>query len=129
VSTIAERVAAGAKFLDEHDPGWWRADVERAIDLDTLDLHNGDMCVLGQRCPLETTRDCPFYVRAVQLTGIGPDYEDLDFDDQEGIEADIDQWAIPLGFQAGGATGTERAADYRALTAEWKRVITGRRAA
>lgn len=32
MSTIAERVAAGAAFLDERDPDWWRADVERAIN-------------------------------------------------------------------------------------------------
>ncbi|HTJ37080.1 MAG TPA: hypothetical protein VL738_27960, partial [Dactylosporangium sp.] len=51
-ATIAERVAAGAAFLDEHDPEWWRADVERAIDLDKLNLGHGDACILGQRCPV-----------------------------------------------------------------------------
>ena len=38
MSTIAERVAAGAAFLDEHDPGWWCADADPAIDLVALDL-------------------------------------------------------------------------------------------
>jgi hypothetical protein len=43
MTTIAERVAAGAEWLDEHRPGWvWR------IDLDTLDLGDPCRCVLGQ---------------------------------------------------------------------------------
>ena len=53
MSTVAERVERGAALLDVRDPGWWRADVDRAIDLDRLDLGDGDVCVLGQRCPLE----------------------------------------------------------------------------
>jgi hypothetical protein len=43
VSSIAERVAAGAAFLDEHEPGWWKR-----IDLPSLDLSDCEDCVLGQ---------------------------------------------------------------------------------
>jgi hypothetical protein len=43
VSTIAERVRAGAAWLDEHEPGW----VDR-INLDRLDLSSQCRCVLGQ---------------------------------------------------------------------------------
>jgi hypothetical protein len=43
VLSIAERVAAGAAWLDEHRPGW----VER-VNLDTLDLGDSCECVLGQ---------------------------------------------------------------------------------
>jgi hypothetical protein len=43
MSTIAERVAAGAAWLDEREPGW----IDR-IDLDTLDLRDCTRCVGGQ---------------------------------------------------------------------------------
>jgi hypothetical protein len=54
MTTIDEAVPAGAEFLDIHDPDWWRPDVPNAIDLDTLRLADSRVCVLGQRCPLET---------------------------------------------------------------------------
>ena len=41
--TIAERVAAGAAFLDEREPGW-----DKRIDLDKLSIGSGCNCVLGQ---------------------------------------------------------------------------------
>lgn len=43
MTTIAERVAAGAAWLDEHRPGW----VDR-IDLETLDLGDCANCIVGQ---------------------------------------------------------------------------------
>lgn len=43
MSTIAERVAAGAAWLDEHEPGW----VGR-IDLDVLDVADDERCIAGQ---------------------------------------------------------------------------------
>jgi hypothetical protein len=43
MSSIEERVAAGARWLDLHRPGW--AD---RIDLDELDLSDPCACVLGQ---------------------------------------------------------------------------------
>jgi hypothetical protein len=128
MSTITERVAAGAAFLDEHDPEWWRPDVDGAISLDTLDLMNGNLCVLGQRCPLETS-DCPFYVQAGRVSGIAADYAGRDWDHQEVAELLIDEWAKPLGFQAFGLLAEERADDFAALTVKWKRVITERRSA
>jgi hypothetical protein len=41
--TFAERVNAGALWLDQHHPGW----VDR-INLDILDLYDCQKCVLGQ---------------------------------------------------------------------------------
>lgn len=41
--TSAERVAAGAAWLDDHDPDWYDR-----IDLDTLALADCGLCVLGQ---------------------------------------------------------------------------------
>lgn len=107
MSTIAERVAAGAAFLDEHDPEWWRPDVERAIDLDRLDLAMENVRVLGQRCPVEAND--PYIKFGAILSGLWNGW-------------DIDRWATQYGFQAGGA-------NYDDLTAEWKRVITERRSA
>jgi hypothetical protein len=43
VSSIAERVNAGAAWLDEHEPGW----VDR-INRDRLDLEDCNRCVGGQ---------------------------------------------------------------------------------
>jgi hypothetical protein len=112
MSTIAERVAAGAAFLDEHDPDWWRADVERAIDLGTLAMWRGDCCVLGQRCPIETM-DTRYIAYARQLSGFRDD------------NSALLRWAQGLGFYAAEA----KHGSWDLLTAEWKRVITGRRAA
>lgn len=43
MKTIKERVAAGARWLDKHEPGW--AD---QIDGTALRMENSRMCVLGQ---------------------------------------------------------------------------------
>lgn len=40
---FTDQVNKGAAWLDEIDPGWWRA-----IDTEKLDLNNENMCVLGQ---------------------------------------------------------------------------------
>src|SRR6266702_6951872 len=58
MTAIAERAAAGAAFLDEHDPGWWE--------------HDGYRCILGQRCPLELPDGGPsrYYLHAGALSGI-----------------------------------------------------------
>jgi hypothetical protein len=119
VSTISERVAAGAAFLDEHDPEWWRADVERAIDLETLRLSNPRRCILGQRCPLEfltqdTFDDSPYRAFAKRLSGLDRGYQ-------------IGAWAAERGFDIDGSDDDED--EFADLTAEWSHVITGRRAA
>jgi hypothetical protein len=120
VSSITERVALGAIFLNEHDPGWWRADVERAIDLETLYLGLGGRCILGQRCPFEDTgKYTAFHAFARVLSGLPLDLDD----DEESGENAIDRWAAPLGFQA----YTYGCAEYDELTAEWARVIRERR--
>lgn len=114
-ATIAERVAAGTAFLDEHDPEWWRADVERAIDLDGLDLGTGSRCILGQRCPLETV--APFSEQASALSGI---------EWRDETSGALYEWASAHGFDF-DLNADE--SEYDALTAEWKRLITERRSA
>ena len=120
MSTIAERVALGAAFLNENDPQWWRGGVDRAIDLDTLNLGLGGRCILGQRCPFEDAGPhTAFHAFARVLSGLPLDPDD----DDESSENAIDRWAAPLGFQAYTCGYVE----YGELTAEWARVIRERR--
>ena len=110
MSAIAERVAAGAAFLDEYDPDWWRA-----VNLITLDLNDGGLCILGQRCPQEVLRNFDLdadpenaYVAHLRhLASGGDEFEQYD-------------WAIDHGFISRGPFEP-------GLTAEWKRVIGERR--
>lgn len=111
--------------MDAVDPGWWREDIERAIDLGDFDLSRPDACVLAQRCPLEALAghvgaldaesllegdmDDAYFVNAVRL-GNGAVRDDQT----------LTEWATAHGF-------TGNSDEMPALTAEWKRVITGRR--
>lgn len=131
MSGVAERVAAGAAFLDEHEPGWWRADDKRAIDLDMLDMGTGDVCILGQRCPVETLR--------VYLGFPPMDEEDREFaymayaeqlsGSPRGDRYPLDLWAVAHGFNRpfDVCNPDAMSREYAALTAEWKRLITSRR--
>jgi len=127
MSTIAERVAAGAAFLDEHDPGWWRPDVERAIDLDELDLSRTDECVLGQRCPVEVLAEYISGMAWKKEPGL-PDrvlaYHAYTRHLSRLHGSGRTRWACDLGFSAMPEENS-----WFALTAEWKRVITERRSA
>jgi len=120
VSTIAERVAAGAAFLDEHDPDWWRADVERAIDLNKLNLRSGFTCILAQRCPVSDPRPSPYVAYAAILSGL-----------PAGTGTDLSaiwEWGEPLGITAPQWV-PDADMTHDGLTAEWRRVITERRSA
>jgi hypothetical protein len=127
MATITERVAAGAAFLDEHDPGWWRGDGERPISLDRLDLEEAQDCILGQRCPVAVLASfCylsphdsdelssqwwrAYTAYAVELSGLSP------------ADPALGRWGDEHGFSS-------PAEDYPDLTAAWKGVITGRRLA
>lgn len=62
-------VAAGAKFLDEHVPGWYSL-----IDLTTLKMDSCEFCILGQlekHIPIPTDYD--LYDEAVEGYDPGPD--------------------------------------------------------
>jgi len=121
--TAAASVAKGAALLDEKDPGWWRADTDRAIDLDELELEDAQRCVLGQRCPLvlrpgeQDANGGPFWAYALALAGAEPGEED------EWLNRRVNAWAEEHGFEIGPD------ADYPELTAEWRKVITERRSA
>lgn len=110
--TIEERVAAGAEWLDERLPDW----VNR-IDLEDLDIRDACACILGQTFG--------------------------DFDEAPLVQAG--GWraahlaAWPLGFQSHEVAEAFEAhrhqdpelvtAEYRALEAEWTRLILARREA
>lgn len=107
-TTIAERVAAGAAWLDEHEPGW--VDL---IDLDKLNLASGCRCILGQ---LESPR-------------LDPDY---DPPDTAYVEA-LDHYGVAdpdgLGFNVEPALPRQiRHEQFQALTAAWRELIQQRRA-
>jgi hypothetical protein len=111
MSTVAENVAAGAAFLDEHDPDWWRENVPNAVNLDTLDIGSGRLCLLAQRCPEETPY--PYDTQFTRLTGR---------DAYEGYT-----WAVEHGFNLRGYLLSE--ANSASLTAAWRDLITERRTA
>lgn len=125
MTTIAERVAKGAAFLDQHDPEWWRADVGRAIELDTLNLRSMGCCVLGQRCPV----------------GVLAKYMGIDQDAEDELSAESHQAYRAYGTYLSGRAGialidwtvahafNADMTEFPQLTAEWTRVITERRSA
>ena len=134
MSTKRECVALGMAFFDETDPGWWREDIDRPIDLASLDLASTELCILGQRCPLEVlaaygsepvhrrrrakeSRENGFFAYAHVLSGVavGPDGPEVAFDR-------LIDWAIERGFTA----RTE--AEFKPLAAEWSQRIRERRA-
>lgn len=125
MSTVTERVAAGAAFLDKRDPGWWVPGTERAIDLGTLSIASASQCVLGQRCPLETL--AAFF--NTTMSNLNSWDDDWRYTAQAEAISGLRHaggllgWAVAHGFSYDHTDRTD------ALTAEWKRVITARRSA
>lgn len=99
MSTISERVQRGAEWLDTERPGW----VDR-INLDIFDMAEGCKCVIGQLSPHD-------FDTAIHKVWMGLTYST----------------AYDLGFFAGPSC--VYAVEYLDVTAEWRRVITERRAA
>ena len=122
-------LAAGAAFLDQHDPHWWRLlDTERAIDLGTLELSDPAHCVLGQRCPISVLADFCY---------LSPFDEDLSHEWWRAYTAYArvlsgladDHLALVRWGDAHGFSNSVSRASYPGLTAEWLRVITKRQEA
>lgn len=108
--TIADRVAAGATYLDEHEPGWWKL-----IELGRLNLASGCRCVLGQLEMARTGDPWSNYCDAVDRLGLA------------------DSQSAALGFECspGGVTDYDyeaRDAEYAELTVAWRELIEKRRA-
>lgn len=100
MNTIAERVAAGAAFLDEREPGW----VDR-IDPRRLDIADCSRCVLGQL--------------------FGAYVNGLDW--MHDVAPHVDQ--LELGFMFADGSEDAELDDAEGLTTEWLRVILARRKA
>ncbi len=109
MTSIVERVEAGARWLDGHRPGW----VDR-IDLDTLDLGDPCRCVLGQE--------------------FGEDADTLN----NGGGGWVTGYCVGLNHLLDGSNVFDRAVDlgmyelkndrYSALTNAWRELIERRRA-
>lgn len=110
--TIEERVAAGFALLTARAPGWW----ER-IDVEQMNMQNGTPSPCG--CVVAQSTDQPFWTAIVRL-GLA----DEDEIERHGFYIDPDY------YDGESPDGARRAlaARYAALTAEWRRVITERRA-
>jgi hypothetical protein len=114
---VQERVARGARWLDEVSPGW-----RDAMALRTFDLANGCQCVLGQ-----------VFAEAAAPAGSGYDYALSNFVTRDELVA-CPEWPAAHGFtlEHPGARWSQeslqlQAAEWAALEAEWSSVIHGRR--
>lgn len=103
MNTVTERVVAGAKFLDEHMPGW-----EKRVNLDELEMSSECLCILGQQNGS--------YGQVAESLGLDPDGKQ----------------ATDLGFlesTLGDVNANLHAvlAEYHALDDAWHDLITARR--
>lgn len=104
--SIADRVAAGAAYLDEHIPDW-----VRLITVERLDISSGCRCILGQL----HAEDYPYPGEMPGEAGMQP--------------GDANRTRIAMGFEVDSDLGDDRAGlEYGWLTDEWARVIEQRRA-
>jgi hypothetical protein len=102
--SITSRVAAGAAYLDAHEPGW----LDR-IDLGELDIGNGSTCMMGQ---LKGHFRNYAYPPELQV-------------------ASKDKECVRLGFmwsnKHGLLAGLREVLEVRRLTKAWRRLILRRR--
>lgn len=110
----AARVAKGVTLLDEKRPGW-----ERLIDLDTLDIRDGNVCVTAQ-----LSGESHWHTGMTQLGLTGGDhgtYVSHGFNAEGDCECCHDSREVPAGYNQEEA--------YDTLNDLWKGVITERRTA
>lgn len=110
----AARVAKGVALLDEKKPGW-----EREIDLEALDISDGNFCVTAQLYGGLWRNG----LRELGLTGAnGGTYVSHGFNADDGLRCAGRCCAglpvLPEGYSM--------AAAYAALNAEWRRTIVAR---
>lgn len=111
--SIADRVAAGAVWLDEHFADW-----PRLITVERLDISSPCRCVLGQ-----LHDDYPY-------TGELPGEESADLSTASASRIGRG-FEIDFALQPGESRDDQRdrvAGEYGRLTDEWARVIEARRA-
>lgn len=109
VSTIAERVTAGAAWLDATRPGW-----DQLVDLGRLDMQSACLCVLGQ-------------VFAAAADDAGYIYG-FDYAARMLLEGNDDAFASGFTCDYSLPSWPEREADFGALDGAWRELISRRRA-
>lgn len=132
---IAEAVAKGATWLDEHYPNWWKA-----VDLAVLDVSQCDMCVLGQVYTgyIPAHERDQILAQVLEKTYLHSMQRDLGFTILSHLHG-LDWFtSAKLGFSVeshltnctcGYTEECPGAHGYSKLTDEWTRVIIGRRLA
>lgn len=114
---IPERVDAGEAALFRDNQVWWRADADRPINLERLDMADDYDCLLGQACPpgLGARDFTPAISYAAHLAGCHP-----------WVDGAVNAWMITHGFMV-PRFADDRDAEYAELTAEWHQRVTRRR--
>lgn len=104
---VRERVQRGAAYLDEVDPGW-----HRRVDVETLELGDGQQCVLGQlhgEFRLGLGRSHLLTLSSAPRTSLSP---------------------VAYGFKCvNGVSDEWQARDYDLLTAAWRSAVRQRQQA
>lgn len=116
---VTAYVASGAAWMDEHCPDWLQM-----IDLDMLDLSQGDRCVLGQTAHCLTKGK-------VESNRTGSYDDTLEY--VVPLDEDVDGgWSRNHGFiigYGGNPDDEELTARWEMLTIAWKEEIRKRREA
>ncbi len=116
--TIKEKVANGARFLDENFPGW-----ETRINIETLHLEDGQRCICGQLFAKEGKRSRKYGVAN------GFDYA------AEYLFAQANGWISALlpknateerKYQVSDVLGFSTNREYVGLQREWTRLLRER---
>jgi len=104
---VRERVERGATYLDDVDPGW-----HRRVNADTLELEDGEHCVLGQLhggFRLGLGRSHVLSLSSAPRASLSP---------------------VAYGFKCvEGVSEAWQARDYELLTAAWRKAVRARTAA
>jgi hypothetical protein len=104
---VQERVERGASYLDEVDPGW-----HRRVDAETLELEDGEHCVLGQLhggFRIGLGRSHVLSLSSAPRASLSP---------------------VAYGFKCvEGVSDAWQARDYELLTAAWREAVRTRTAA
>jgi hypothetical protein len=104
---VQKRVERGASYLDEVDPGW-----HRRVDAETLELEDGEHCVLGQLhggFRIGLGRSHVLSLSSAPRASLSP---------------------VAYGFKCvEGVSDAWQARDYELLTAAWREAVRARTAA
>jgi hypothetical protein len=110
-ATVTERVAAGAAFLDQTEPGW-----DARIDLDRLDIGSDCGCVLGQ-----------LHGSYSSALGYVFDPAELDPDISRGFVWSAVKLPLPETEAEAKRQDAAAEAEINELNTEWKRLVDARR--